>query len=197
MMEVREEGQGERPLPLRVSTRAAFMEGDIMLTPRFEPASRKNVDRTRDPYNPRKGPLEVGVCPECHAISRKKRWYMDEAEYVSLARTGAVMRRCPACRKIADGFPSGVVTLRGKFLRTHHDEILTIVRNEEARARETNPLERIMGIREEDGSVEILTTDEKLAQRIGREIRKAYHGTVSYKWSEDANLVRVDWAREI
>ena len=84
-----------------------------MLTSRFEPASRKNVDRTRDSYLPRKGPLDVGVCPDCHAISRKKRWYLDEAEYASLARTGAVLRRCPACRKIADGFPSGVVTLRG------------------------------------------------------------------------------------
>ncbi|MBW6504386.1 hypothetical protein K0B90_08935 [bacterium] len=134
-----------------------------MLTTRFEPASRKNVDRTRDPYNPRKGPLDVGVCP--------------------------------ACRKIADGFPSGVVTLHGGFLRTHRDEILAIVRNEERRARETNPLERIMAIREADGSVEVLTTDEKLAQRIGREIRKAYQGTVSFKWSEDANLVRVNWSR--
>ncbi|MGZ8463838.1 MAG: BCAM0308 family protein [Candidatus Deferrimicrobiaceae bacterium] len=168
-----------------------------MLTPRFDPASRKNVDRTRDPYNPRKGPLDVGVCPECHAISRKKRWYLDEAEYDSLVRTGVVFRRCPACRKIADGFPSGVVTLRGEFLRTHHDEILAIVRNEEGRARETNPLERIMEIRDGDEGVEILTTDEKLAQRIGREIRKAYDGTVSYKWSEDANLVRVDWSRDI
>lgn len=83
-----------------------------------------------------------------------------------------VLRRCPACRKIADGFPSGVVTLRGKFLQTHRDEILAIVRNEERRARETNPLERIMAT------------------------RKAYQGTVSYKWSEDANLVRVDWSRE-
>jgi NMD protein affecting ribosome stability and mRNA decay len=172
------------------------MEGEIMLTTRFEPASRKNVDRTRDPYIPRKGPLAVGVCPECHAISRKKRWYVDEAEYVSLVRTGAVLRRCPACRKIADGFPSGVVTLRGGFLRTHRDEILTIVRNEERRARGTNPLERIMAIREGDGSVEILTTDEKLAQRVGREIRKAYQGSVSYKWSEDANLVRVNWSRD-
>ena len=168
-----------------------------MLTSRFEPASRKNVDRTRDSYIPRKGPLEVGVFPECHAINRKKRWYLDEAEYASLARTGVALRRCPACRKIADGFPSGVVTLRGEFLRTHHDEILTIVRNEEHRARETNPLERIMEIRDGDESVEILTTDEKLAQRIGREVRKAYQGTVSYKWSEDANLVRVNWARDI
>jgi NMD protein affecting ribosome stability and mRNA decay len=172
------------------------MEGEIMLTTRFEPASRKNVDRTRDPYIPRKGPLDVGVCPECHAISRKKRWHLDEAEYVLLARTGAVVRRCPACRKIADGFPSGVVTLRGKFLQTHRDGILAIVRNEERRARETNPLERIMDIRDGSESVEILTTDEKLAQRIGREIRKAYHGTASYKWSEDANLLRVNWSRD-
>ena len=167
-----------------------------MLTTRFEPASRKNVDRTKDPYIPRKGPTDVGVCPECHAISRKKRWYLDEAEYVLLARSGVVLRRCPACRKIADGFPSGVVTLRGKFLQTHRDEILSIVRNEERRARETNPLERIMDIRDGGGSVEILTTDEKLAQRIGREIRKAYHGTASYKWSEDANLLRVNWSRD-
>jgi NMD protein affecting ribosome stability and mRNA decay len=170
-------------------------EDETMLTTRFEPARRKNVDRTRDPYLPRKGALDVGVCPACHAISRKKRWYLNEAEYVSLARTGAVLRRCPACRKIADGFPSGVVTLRGGFLRTHRDEILAIVRNEERRARETNPLERIMAIREADGSVEVLTTDEKLAQRIGREIRKAYQGAVSYRWSEDANLVRVNWSR--
>jgi hypothetical protein len=88
-----------------------------------------------------------------------------------------------------------VVTLHGGFLRTHRDEILAIVRNEERRARETNPLERIMAIGEADGSVEVLTTDEKLAQRIGREIRKAYQGAVSYRWSEDANLVRVNWSR--
>jgi len=171
------------------------MEEAMPLT-RFEPASRKNVDRTRDPYIPRKGSLEAGVCPDCHAISRKKRWYVDEAEYVTLARTGAVLRRCPACRKIADGFPSGVVTLNGKFLRTHRDEILTIARNEERRARGINPLERIMSVREGDESVEILTTDEKLAQRIGREVRKAYRGAVSYKWSEDASLVRVRWSRD-
>ena len=53
-----------------------------------------------------------------------------------------------------------------------------------------------MAIREGDERVEILTTHEKLAQGIGREIRKAYQGTVSYKWSEDANFVRVNWSRE-
>ncbi|HEX9190862.1 MAG TPA: BCAM0308 family protein [Candidatus Deferrimicrobiaceae bacterium] len=167
-----------------------------MTTSRYQPASRKNVDRTNDPYIPGKGAPEAGVCPECHAISRKKRWYVDEAEYGVLARSGAPLRRCPACRKIADGFPSGVVTLRGRFLRTHREEILTVARNEERRARRVNPLERIMGLSEGADGVEILTTDVKLAQRIGREIRKAFRGIVGYKWSEDANLLRVTWARD-
>lgn len=167
-----------------------------MTTPRFDPASRKNVDRTADPYIPRKAEPEAGICRDCHAIHRKKRWYMDEKEYAALARAGAPFRRCPACRKTADGLPSGIVTLRGRFLITHRDEILTIARNEERRARGMNPLERIMEIRDRDETVELLTTDEKLAQRIGREIRKACRGAVSYKWSEDANLLRVTWVRD-
>jgi len=138
----------------------------------------------------------VGVCPICHVISKKKRWYMDEDESVSLMRSGAPLRRCPACCKIADGFPSGVLTLRGAFLKFHRDELLKIARNEERRARGINPPERIMEIRDGDRCVELLTTDGKLAQRIGREIRKAYQGSVSFKWSEDADLLRVTWTRE-
>lgn len=167
-----------------------------MAMTRYEPASRKNVDRETDPYKPRKGAPEVGVCPTCHAISRKKRWYLDEKEYASLATAGATTRPCPACRKIADGFPAGVVTLRGAYLRTHRDEILRLVRNEEERSRGINPLERIMEIREGGDGMEILTTDEKLAQRIGREIRKACRGAVVYRWSEDTKLLRVHWVRD-
>lgn len=167
------------------------------LLQRFSPASRKNVDRETDSYIPRKSAPAVGACPKCHAIRRGKRWYMDEGEFAVLARKpgGAVLGRCPACRKIADGFPSGVVLLRGGYLREHRDEILKLVRNEEKRAVGINPLERIISVSEREGRMEITTTDEKLAQRIGREVRKACGGIVSYKWSEDSKLLRVTWAR--
>lgn len=165
---------------------------------RFSPASRKNVDNETDPYIPRKSASATGVCPKCHAISRNKRWHLDAKEYAALTRKagGAVLRRCPACRKIADGFPAGVVLLRGGYLRAHRAEILNLVRNEERRAMGFNPLARIMHLIEKSGEMEIATTDEKLAQRIGREVRKACRGTVEYKWSEDAKLLRVNWVRE-
>lgn len=165
---------------------------------RFSPASRKNVDRETDPYIPQKSPSEVGACPECHAIRRNKRWYPGGEDFAVLARKSGsfVPERCPACRKIADDFPSGVVLLQGGFLREHREEILKLVRNEEKRAMGINPLERIISVTDRTDGMEITTTDEKLAQRIGRQVRKACGGSVAYKWSEDSKLLRVDWIRE-
>ena len=53
-----------------------------------------------------------------------------------------------------------------------------------------------MEIRGGEDGMELLTTDEKLAQRIGREIRKACGGAVEYRWSEDTKLLRVHWLRD-
>ncbi len=47
---------------------------------------------------------------------------------------------CPACQKINDGFPSGIITLSGEFLKPHKDEILQLIRKEEVRAKKINPL---------------------------------------------------------
>ncbi|MGE5190008.1 MAG: BCAM0308 family protein [Gemmatimonadota bacterium] len=164
----------------------------------YSPASRKNVDRETDPYIPRKTASEIGICPKCRAICRNKRWVIDEREFEALTRGGAgiAWRRCPACRKIEHGFPSGVVTLSGGYLRGHRDDILNLIRNEDRRAMGFNPLERIISMEDRGDALEIATTDEKLAQRIGREVRKACRGTVEYKWSEDSKLLRVNWARE-
>ena len=166
----------------------------------YSPASRKNVDRETDPYIPRKSASDVGICPKCRAIYRNKRWVIDGKEFAALTRkgagTGIAWRRCPACRKIEDGFPSGLVTLSGGYLRDHREDILNLIRNEEKRAMGFNPLERIIRMEDKGEGLEIATTDEKLAQRIGREVRKACQGTVEYKWSEDSKLLRVNWARE-
>lgn len=45
--------------------------------------------------------------------------------------------------------------------------------------------------------LEITTTNEKLTQRIGKAIHKAYDGTIEYKFSEDNKLARVNWHREV
>ncbi len=136
------------------------------------------------------------MCRICHAIYHHKRWYLEGARLLSKAQKARMcLIICPACRKIQDHFPGGIITLQGEFLKAHKDQILHLVRNEEARAKGINPLERIISIKDRGESVEIQTTNERLAQRIGREIQRAYKGDAAYHWSQDNKFVRVEWHR--
>ncbi len=151
-----------------------------------------------DPYLPRGASGKVSVCTDCHAVYMNKRWYGDEEHYRTALRDPETRHiRCPGCLKIRDNFPGGIVTLRGEFVLPHKQDLMNLIKNEETRARGFNPLERVMSIRENGtGSIIISTTNEKMAQRLGRAIKKAFHGDVSYGWSHDNKLVRVDWVRE-
>ena len=160
--------------------------------------TRRNVQQYGDPYLPKVNPGEIAVCKGCRAIFQRRHWFFNESLYRTLAGTrGTRELTCPACQKIRDGYFEGEVTLMpSAFLSAHKEEILNLIRNEEERAKGINPLERIIAIKEENDKVVVLTTDEKLSQRIGRELRKAYQGNTVYRWSEDTKRARVTWSRE-
>ncbi len=157
----------------------------------------KKKTSTPDPYLPKGASRKISACGGCHSVYKNKRWYADLELYDAAVRipdTAATV--CPACLKIRDNFPGGIVTLKGDYVLPHKQELMNLVKNEEARARGFNPLERVMSVKENGyGSIVISTTNEKLAQRIGRAIKKAFHGEVTYQWSHDNKLARVDWVR--
>jgi len=160
--------------------------------------SYKKKSAVTDPYLPRGGSRKISVCEGCRAVYMNKRWYADGAvEAAKLRNPEAAKIVCPACLKIRDNFPGGIVTLKGEYVLPHKKELMKLIKNEEERARGLNPLERVMSVKENGyGSLVISTTNEKLAQRLGRAVKKAFHGEVAYKWSHDNKLVRVDWARD-
>ena len=92
----------------------------------------------------------AAVCPTCGVVFEHGRWHW-KAKPAS-----AQEHVCPACRRVKDDFPAGYVSLEGDFLREHRDELLHLVRNEEKRAKDEHPLERIMDIRQ-DGDKTVVT----------------------------------------
>jgi len=160
--------------------------------------SYKKKAATTDSYIPRGASRKISVCEGCSAVNMNKRWYTGGEVYNAAVKSPEIMRVvCPACMKIRDNFPSGIVTLKGDYVLPHKQDLLNLIKNEEDRARGLNPLERVMSVKENGyGSIVISTTNEKLAQRLGRAIKKAFHGEVAYHWSHDNKLVRVDWVRE-
>jgi hypothetical protein len=110
------------------------------------------------------------------------------------AKYTAISFSVPRAGRFRIGWPGGELTLRGVEAE-NRGEIARILRNEEARAREKNPLERIMCMDAANGRWRVETTTEKLAQRLGRSIKKASGGKLAYKWGHNNKFVRVAWEK--
>lgn len=156
---------------------------------------KKAIDTAKDPYLSKLKPDDMAVCRKCGAVYHDKRWSLSKKAAMAAAVTRGVKVLCPACQKIKDRFAGGFVTLKGDFVSGHTDEIINLVRNKEKLSMRYNPLNRIIDIRKKNGALEISTTTDKLAQRLGQVIKKAFNGEVKYKWSADTKLARIVWTR--
>jgi len=159
------------------------------MSKKYTTSYKKKIDLDIDTFLPRRSPKGVLCCGACGAFFYRRRWTLTIPPEI---RRSARPSRCPACRKIAARAASGELTLLGLGAGESR-EILRLLRKEEARAREKNPLGRIAAAGEKNGGWQIQTTSEKLAQRLGRALRKARGGRVEYKWSHNNKFVRVIW----
>jgi len=164
---------------------------------KFGISDKRGREPTRnDPYIPEEGRKEVALCESCLAVYQNKRWYLDAETFESTRKAGNYYSiTCPACQKIAQKYPEGIVTLKGDYFWNHEDEIRNIIRNEEEKARQKNPLERIMRMDQEDDCLIVETTEEKLAEHLGRALHKAHQGNLKVSWTSDHAICRVTWER--
>lgn len=166
-------------------------------TRKFGISDKRGRTRTSDdPYIPETGLKEPSLCISCRALYQNKRWSLDPPAFDALEASGeGHWVTCPACQKIAEGYAEGVVTLRGTYLWAHEEEIFHILKNEEAKAMAKNPLERIISMTREHDDLVIETTEEKLAEHLGRALHKAHQGELTVSWSKNHDVCRVIWER--
>jgi NMD protein affecting ribosome stability and mRNA decay len=151
---------------------------------------RRIKEHGGDAYGAREKLPDPTVCVACRAMYREGRWIWG-APPVDAHRTV-----CPACRRIQDDYPAGLVLVEGEFASAHPQEIRGLVLHVEERARKEHPLKRIMRIGEgAGGGMEIATTDPHLARGIGDALHHAYQGELDYHYTEAENLLRVRWRR--
>jgi NMD protein affecting ribosome stability and mRNA decay len=149
-----------------------------------------------DPFLPHEGTREPSLCTTCHAAFHRNRWTRDSETYRELELSSKLNKvTCPACQKIDAGYPEGIVTLRGNYLWKHEDEIRNILKNEENKAYNKNPLERIIRVTRQEDELVIETTEEKLAEHLGRVLQRAHRGELKISWAGNPDLCRVSWER--
>jgi hypothetical protein len=145
----------------------------------------------RDPYLPTRSPKGILQCSGCGAFYVRRHWTLDPPTGL-VSRVHAHPIFCPACTKLRQRYPGGELRLIG-FKMEDRGEIARILRNEEERARRKNPLERILWLQVKNGDWWVETSTEKLAQRLGRCLKKAKGGRLNYKWGHNNKFIRVLW----
>jgi NMD protein affecting ribosome stability and mRNA decay len=159
---------------------------------------RKSIDpEGSDPYLNKDAPDDMALCRRCGAVYHEKRWYKREDLPGKLAGSpNTALVLCPGCQKVRDKYAEGYLSIEGQFVEEHGDEIMNVIENKEGLQAYINPLEQIVEIKRFDGHIEVQTTTEKLAQRIGQILQKAFSGELVYKWSKDKSLARIIWTRD-
>lgn len=164
---------------------------------KFGISDKRGRKRTSDdPYLPDAGLKEPSICQSCHALYRHKRWQLDPQEVRRMETNSDVhWVTCPGCQKAAESYPEGILTLRGDYLWSHEQEIRNILSNESERVMAKNPIARIMQMTTVEDALVIETTEQKLAEHLGRALNRAHSGDLQVEWSAAPRICRVSWER--
>lgn len=149
-------------------------------------------EHVHDPYKATRKPSEPSVCPKCYAVFHDGRW-----QWLDSWPMHAHQELCQACQRIRDNYPAGVVTMNGERVKTHREEMLNLIRNQEKGERALHPLHRIMKIEEQNSEVRVSTTDIHLPKRMGEALHRAYKGRLDLHYEKEQCFVRVNWSSEL
>lgn len=139
----------------------------------------------------------LAFCRQCHAVHQNKRWSYDETLYKRMQGDPmAVSTICTGCENVQERRVDGILRLKSPLVREKHEQFLNLIHHEADREREKNPLSRIVQIEERSDEMEIQTTTQFLATRLGHAVERAFQGNLAIdKLSREA-FVRVSWQRE-
>ncbi|OPY78222.1 MAG: hypothetical protein A4E65_02376 [Syntrophorhabdus sp. PtaU1.Bin153] len=157
----------------------------------MERKNRLIQEYIHDPYFQKTKLSDPSVCEKCQVV-----FHNGIFDWLDAVPKDAEKMVCPACRRTEDNFEGGIVSLEGRFLAEHKQDIMNIIKNTENAEKGLRPLERIMKINDYADKIEVFTTYEHLARRIGVAINNACKGELELQYAEGKKHIRVYWKRD-
>ena len=133
---------------------------------------------------------DPSICDRCGAVYSAKTWRRPRQISEDVAGR-AIWVHCPGCAQAETGEYYGRVLIeRPETARATADDISRRIHNVESRAMYTQPERKVLSSTWNGNTLEVLTTSQKLAHRIAREVAKAFGGEPRFSWdSEDGSLL--------
>ncbi len=141
------------------------------------------------------GKKDIMICPDCEAVYYYKSWHHNLENYPNLNESKDVnFFICPACKMIKSKQYEGEVIIENTPLGIK-EEIKNLISKFGETAWKKDPLDRIISVKEKGKKLTILTTENQLAQKLGKKISKVFGKKhkieISHSDSEDVIRVKV------
>ncbi len=160
------------------------------------------------------GREDIVICKECEAVYYYKSWHHKLEDYPELKKSKNVkFTLCPACRMEKSGKYEGEIIIEN-LPEDIKEDIKKLAKNFGKRAKEKDPMDRIISIEEKtikrptarqrrkadsrkeikgQKKLRILTTENQLAQRLGEKINEVFgkDNNISISHSDKEDVIRV------
>ena len=144
------------------------------------------------------GKKDFVACSDCDAVYYDKSWkhgFEGGLKQENDTEKNISFKVCPACQMRRDGQFEGELTLVG-IPAGEKEGILNRVRNMGEKAQASDPLDRILSVKETGDTVRITTSENQLALQIGKAVNKASKASTiesSFSRAESPMRVTVSW----
>lgn len=139
-------------------------------------------------------PKDPTLCDGCGALYSRKQW-RGGARLTRPLLEKVSWGRCPACEQSRTGVGYGRVAMTGAFVGENLDAIRRRIKNVADRAKSTQTQRRVLTFEETKNGLDVITTSQKLAHRIVRELEKAFGGKARYAWDADDGSLLATWKK--
>ncbi|OGN13376.1 MAG: hypothetical protein A3J47_01005 [Candidatus Yanofskybacteria bacterium RIFCSPHIGHO2_02_FULL_43_22] len=143
------------------------------------------------------GKKDYVLCSECGIVYFDKAWHHrpEEEKAVHLKTDWKIkFELCPACKMKKDKIFEGEVTIKlgskGGKVKT---DILNTIKNSDEQARDRDPMDRILWMKDKDDEVRVFTSENQLAVRIGKKLESSFPGSKLEIKHSGEDIIRVYW----
>jgi len=128
---------------------------------------------------------DPSICDRCGAVYSAKTWRRGRRLSEELEKR-ATWVHCPGCAQAEAGEYHGRILIElPQDAAATADAISHRIKNVENRAGFTQPERKVLSSTWKGNGLEVLTTSQKLAHRIAREVAKAFGGKPRFSWDDD------------
>lgn len=129
---------------------------------------------------------DILKCPACGAVYYKKGWHMKAPEGVSTENAKSELCMADAMKQRNEY--EGKITLVN-VPQQYHEDIINLVKKFSAVSMESNPMHRVLSIEDHEDTIEILTSENQLAQKIAGKIEDSHKQAFEHRRTVGSSLI--------